>query len=54
MGLESTNPSFTREATRSWDRELSAYEAARKEGLQPKTTSMKDIDAAKREADGSV
>lgn len=54
MGLESTNPSFTREASRKWDNELNAYSAARAEGLQPKTTSMKDIDAAKRAADGSV
>ena len=54
MGLESTNASFTREASRKWDNELDAYSAARKEGLQPQTTSMKDIDAAKRAADATA
>lgn len=51
MGLESTNPSFTREAQRKWDSELDSYAAARKEGLQPEGTSMKQVDAAKRAAD---
>jgi hypothetical protein len=54
MGLESTNPSFTRVAQRRWDGELDAYSAARAEGLQPKTTSMRDVDAAKRAADAGV
>lgn len=53
MGLESTSPSFTREAERKWASENDAYAAARAEGLQPQTTSMKDIDAAKRAADAS-
>ena len=50
-GLESTSPSFTREVSRKWDAELSAYAAARKEGLQPASTSMKDVDMARRVAD---
>ena len=54
MGLESTNPSFTREASRKWDNELDAYAAARKEGLQPAGTSMKQVDDAKRAADASA
>lgn len=50
-GLESTSPSFTREASRKWDAELNSYAAARAEGLQPATTSQKDIDFARRKAD---
>ena len=50
-GLESTNPSFTRAAERKWDNELESYRAARAEGLQPATTSQKDIDFARKVAD---
>lgn len=45
-GLESTNPSFTREATKSWDSELDAYAAARKQGIQPASTKREHIEAA--------
>lgn len=45
-GLESTSPSFTREAQRKWDSELDAYAAARKQGIQPASTQRKHIDAA--------
>lgn len=45
-GLESTNPSFTREATKAWDSDLDAYSAAVKQGIQPASTQRKHIDAA--------
>lgn len=54
MGLESTNPSFTRERERLFNAENAAYAAARKEGLQPKSPAMKDVDAAKRAADAAA
>lgn len=50
-GLESTSPSFTRERSRKFDAELDAYEAARKEGIQPAGTTMKKIDEARRASD---
>lgn len=45
-GLESTNPSFTREATKAWDSELDLYAAARKQGIQPASTKREHIEAA--------
>lgn len=45
-GLESTNPSFTREASRAWDSELDAYAAARAQGIQPASTKREHIEAA--------
>lgn len=45
-GLESTNPSFTRERTRAWDSELDLYQSAVKDGIQPASTQRKDIEAA--------
>lgn len=45
-GLESTSPSFTREAERKWNGELDAYAAARAQGIQPASTQRKHIDAA--------
>ena len=45
-GLESTNPSFTREATKAWDSELDAYAAAVKQGIQPASTKREHIEAA--------
>jgi ornithine cyclodeaminase/alanine dehydrogenase-like protein (mu-crystallin family) len=40
---------------RAWshsnDRELDAYRTARKQGIQPKTTKLKDINAAVRASD---
>lgn len=36
------------EANRSGEKELSAYAAARKQGIQPSTTKQRDIDAAVR------
>lgn len=32
--------------TKSWDRELESYRAARREGIQPASTKQADIDAA--------
>jgi hypothetical protein len=45
-GLESTNPSFSRKAQKSWDSELDLYESAVKQGIQPETTNRKDVEAA--------
>lgn len=45
-GLESTSPSFTREASKKWDSDLDAYAAAIKQGIQPESTKRSDVDAA--------
>ena len=45
-GLESTSPSFTREAEKAHDSELAAYAAARKQGIQPASTQRKHVEAA--------
>lgn len=45
-GLESTNPSFTREASKKWDSDLDAYAAARADGIQPASTQRVHVDAA--------
>jgi hypothetical protein len=45
-GLESTNPSFTREASKKWDSDLDAYAAARADGIQPASTKREHVDAA--------
>lgn len=45
-GLESTNPSFTREANKKWDADLDAYAAARADGIQPASTKREHVDAA--------
>lgn len=45
-GLESTNPSFSRDRSKAWDSELDLYESAVKQGIQPETTERKDIEAA--------
>lgn len=45
-GLESTNPSFSRDKGKAWDAELDRYEAAVKQGIQPASTQTKHIDAA--------
>ena len=45
-GLESTNPSFTRESQKAWDSELDAYSDAVKQGIQPASTQRKHIEAA--------
>lgn len=50
-GLESTNPSFTREREKDWNSELDLYEQARKEGIQPATTQRKDIETAMQISD---
>lgn len=36
---------------KAWDAEMNAYQDAVRQGLDPKTTSMKDIVAAKAVAD---
>ena len=45
-GLESTNPSFSRDRSKAWDSELDLYESAVKQGIQPETTERKDIEKA--------
>lgn len=45
-GLESTNPSFSRNREKAWDAELNRYEAAVKQGIQPASTRTEHIDAA--------
>jgi hypothetical protein len=45
----SANRDYTQQ--RKWDRELGAYEAARKEGIQPQGTRRHLIDAAMRISD---
>ena len=45
-GLESTNPSFSRDRQKAWDSELDLYESAVKQGIQPETTNRKDIERA--------
>lgn len=46
MGLESTNPSFSTDAVKAWDKELDRYEDAVKQGIQPASTRTAQIDAA--------
>lgn len=36
---------------KKWQNELDAYKAVKKEGIQPKTTSLRDIDQAKAISD---
>lgn len=45
----SANRDYTQQ--RKWDRELGAYEAARREGIQPQGTKRFLIDDAKRRSD---
>jgi len=45
-GLESTSPSFTREADKAWNSELDLYDAARRQGIQPASTKREHIEAA--------
>ena len=45
-GLESTSPSFTREADKAWNSELDLYASAVSQGIQPASTQRKHIEAA--------
>lgn len=45
-GLESTNPSFSTDRQKKWDRELNAYESAVRQGVQPDGTTMPKIEKA--------
>lgn len=45
-GLETTNPSFATDRQKKWDKELNAYEAAVKQGVQPEGTTMPKIEKA--------
>ena len=47
-GLETTNPSFATTRQKKWDKELDAYEAARKQGVQPEGTTLPKIQKAMR------
>ena len=38
---------------KKWDKELDAYKAARKEGIQPSGTKLADIERAKRISDAT-
>ena len=49
MGLESTGNDYTKQ--KKWDRELQSYRDAKAEGIQPKGTTHRDIDLAKKNAD---
>ena len=40
-GLESTGNDFTKQ--KAWDKELDSYEAAKRQGIQPASTSTSDI-----------
>lgn len=37
----------------AWDREMSAYESAKKQGVQPATTQIKDIERAMQISDAT-
>jgi hypothetical protein len=52
-GLESTNPSFSRDRSKAWDSELALYESAVKQGIQPATTERKDIEYAIAQSDST-
>ena len=44
VALESVSgPGFALERQKAWDRELNEYAAARRQGIQPATTNLKDI-----------
>lgn len=45
-GMESIDPTFTREREKDWNSELDLYASARAQGIQPDTTKRKDIEAA--------
>ena len=45
-GLETTNPSFSTTRQKKWDKELNAYEAATRQGVQPEGTTMPKIEQA--------
>ena len=45
-GLESVDPTFTREREKAWNSELDLYASARAQGIQPESTKRGDIEAA--------
>jgi hypothetical protein len=47
-GLETTNPSFSTTRQKKWDKELDAYEAAVRQGVQPEGTTTPKIEKAMR------
>lgn len=55
FGCKAATLSFPDMHIRAWshaqDKELNAYQAARKDGIQPKSTRMKDIKTATRMSD---
>jgi hypothetical protein len=46
-----TNPGNDLTAQKRWDKELDAYASARREGIQPETTKLRDIEKAVRLSD---
>jgi len=46
-----TNPGNDLTAEKKWTKELDAYASARKQGIQPASTKMKDIEKAVRLSD---
>lgn len=45
-GLETTNPSFSTDRQKKWNKELDAYESAVRQGIQPEGTTMPKIQKA--------
>lgn len=39
---------------KKWDRELDAYDSARRQGVEPEGTTMKKVDEAMRKAEASA
>lgn len=47
------NPDFSRNREKRWNAELDAYNAARKEGIEPDGTTFAAIDRARRISDAT-
>jgi hypothetical protein len=52
-GLETTDPSFSMTRQKKWDKELDAYEAAVRQGVQPEGTTMPKIEKAMRASEAT-
>lgn len=46
VGLETTGPGFAKSTQTKWDKDLDLYENAVKQGIQPETTQVKDVQKA--------
>lgn len=47
-------PNLSDSTQKQWDRELDAYESARRQGVEPEGTTMKKVDEAMRKAEASA